>query len=277
MKNVFGIDITNPYAQRTFDGDCFLTRSLSDELSQRLHNVTQMASESADEPAANPWLLGGCIGTGFIGVCAVMGALNALEYEHVGSPVALFIIAVVMFAVCVVIYRFMRRDINRRKKSDTANELRRMRDEAVMLAHKELKIPASAQVIDLLTQMYLVEKNGKIKPAAIGTSYINAAHYCYLSGTSLCIATNYSVYEIPMSSVKDVSLEKKKATFPNWNKEERWGTKAYRKYKISYSEGRYYAKYYRVGICDVKGEFELLIPNYDFERFSLVTGIKASV
>lgn len=278
MKNVFGIDISDPFGQRVFNGDCFRTKRLSDELSGKVHDATELAKTEADEPPANPVMLAFCFGTGLVGAAGLLGAMNALEHEHIGNPLVLFLVAVVMFVACGVIYRFMRKDINSRKSSDTANEYRDMRDRALFLAHSELGIPAGAPRVDILTQMYLVEKNGKIKPSsASGTTHINAAHYIYTYNSNLCIATNYTVFEIPLSSLRSARLEKKKATFPYWTKTERWGSKTYKKYKIGFSEGKYYAKYYSVQIEDEKGEFELLIPNYDFETFSSVTGIRADV
>lgn len=278
MKNVFGIDISDPFGQRVFNGDCFRTKRLSDDLSVKVHNAIELAQTEAEDPPANPVMMAFCIGTGFVGAAGLLGALNALEYEHIGNPLVLFLVAVVMFVICGVIYRFMRKDIESRKDSTIANECRDVRDRAVFLAHQELGIPATAPTIDFLTQMYLVEKNGKIKPSvASGTTHINAAHYIYTQEGNLCIATNYTVFEIPLSSLRTASLQKKKATFPNWTKKERWGTKTYKQYKIGFAEGKYYAKYYAVQIEDSRGSFELLIPNYDFETFSSVTGIRADV
>lgn len=278
MKNFFGIDISDPFGKRSFNGECFRTKRLSEELTVRLQNAKELAKQKTEDPPANPLMLGVCIGTGLVGAAGLLGALNALEYEHIGNPMVLFLVAVVMFVICGVIYRFMRKDIESRKDNNTANEYIEMRDKAVFMAHQELGIPFNVRTIDFLTQMYLVEKNGKIKPSvSSGTTHINAAHYIYTQEGNLCIATNYTVFEIPLSSLRTASLQKKKATFPNWTKKERWGTKTYKPYKIGYAEGKYYAKYYSVQIEDIKGDFELLIPNYDFDTFSSVTGIRADV
>ena len=37
--------------------------------------------------------------------------------------------------------------------------------------------------------------------------------------------------------------------------------------RIEYGNGNYFVYYYKITIQDIKGDFELFIPNYDISRF----------
>lgn len=280
MKNVFGVNVSYSASNGgSYDGACFFTRRVSPQTSQYIDYWRNEAQNFKQSTPMNPLLLGACIAAGFIGVCSLLGAMNALDRDYIGSPLFMLVLAVVLFIACGVIWKIARKEQESRIDRSTEQRIKEQVDAIESVVRKELSIPDSAPLIDILTMPYVLNSKGRVKkPANYASTHIAVPCYCYVSGANLCIATSKYVCEIPLSSVRNARLVKKKASFPEWTKTEKFSSKRYKPFKVTYNvETGYMCKYYTVEICDVSGEYELHIPSYDFEAFGSVTGISSEV
>lgn len=122
--------------------------------------------------------------------------------------------------------------------------------------------------MNVLAERYVI-KDGKPKRKDIGlTQYVNLSMFAYINGDQLCLDDASSVWEIPLSSIRSIELVKKRVSFPDWTKPEPYDSKSYKPYKITTNQfGHYFARYYCVEISDIRGDFYLLIPEYDGNTF----------
>ena len=82
------------------------------------------------------------------------------------------------------------------------------------------------------------------------------------------MADIHNVWEIPLTSFRSVKLEKKRTSIPGWIKPESYKSGQYKMYKIKEDNFHYiHCRYYRAEVGDERGEFFLLVPEYDGELF----------
>lgn len=149
--------------------------------------------------------------------------------------------------------------------------LERAADETVKAAERQLEIPPQAKKIDFLNEVVIRKKNGKEKPLANQFGkYTNYEEYVYVRNGNLCLSDLYTEYSVPLASLKKIRAIRKSASFSPWNKEESPRSPRYRSYRLrTNAYGVIYCKpCYSVWIEDERGEFELLLPNYELESFN---------
>ena len=96
--------------------------------------------------------------------------------------------------------------------------------------------------------------------------FLNLPFFVYEEQGSLCIADAEQVWKIPLVSFRRIYQEKKRTSLPAWIKKESYLSEKYKKYKIKKNDlGLVLCHYYRVEIQDERGDFYLLIPNYEAE------------
>ncbi len=142
-------------------------------------------------------------------------------------------------------------------------------------AQKELGLPDSAIEIDVLAERFVM-KDGEPQHKRYDplNEYYNYSCDAYVQDGSLFLAYGAELWKIPLASLRAVKRLKHRASFGDWNKDAPYNAKMYKRYKITVNEfGTYYAHCYQVEIADSKGEFYLLIPDYDMDAFSELTGL----
>lgn len=183
-------------------------------------------------------------------LAGILKADVSLSKAYENAPV-LIIAAPVLLVTFIAFKAF---ELYRRKIVNESVELAEHitnTEELFSLAKNELGIPENNVEIDVLFTRYVI-KNGK---------------------------DMYERLVIPLSSLGKASLSNKlreRASFSNWNKSEAYNSDTYKKYKITLNDqGSYFCGFYTVEIRDTKGDFCLLIPSYDFENFSALTGVRS--
>ncbi len=138
-----------------------------------------------------------------------------------------------------------------------------------------LGVPEDAREMDVLGERYVL-KDGKPRHKDAGlTQYLNFSMAAFVHNSSLCLADTVQRWEIPLSSLRSMTLVKKRVSFPEWHKDEPFNSKKYKPYKItSNSYGHFFSYYYRIEIRDIRGDFCLLIPHFDGEVFTELTHIR---
>ena len=148
-------------------------------------------------------------------------------------------------------------------------------DKLTLQAKQELHIPENALDMDLLMCAYKM-KGDELKRVDWGlTSHLNQEFFVWTEKNMFCLGLLDKVWEIPLDSFQSATLSKEKASFTQWHKDKPPTDKLYKPYKITVNNYEHiFCKYYIVKIEDVRGEFVLLVPVFEWDIFSELTGVK---
>ncbi len=135
-----------------------------------------------------------------------------------------------------------------------------MRSRLDCASRQELGIPENAADMDIIRVFYQIKK-GREKIL----ENENLSIYAYCQDGSLCLADNTQVFKISFSSIQKVVWVKKRLVLPEWNKEESYNSKTYKPYHIRKNDAEQYTirGYYSLRILEERGEFEVMVPEYD--------------
>ena len=269
MTNFFGTNITDNKRNTGIDGDIFITRTITEEQSLEIEQ-SLMEQAGFEKKRELPLLLEIVKTICFVFWLLVLGGMISAGDGEPGfaqgyrNAPLLFWIGLLCFLVWLTL--FCTEKVRRKKAVnsaafehhiETVNALKQK-------VERSLEIPQDAYEVDVFLERYIL-KNGEPKHRDFGlVAYLNLPMSAFVRGGNLCLANMERVWEIPLSSFRSVTLEKKRPNFPYWNKSEPIHSEKYKPYKIARNQpGQYFARYYRVEIADPKGEFYLLIPEYD--------------
>ncbi|MDE5763850.1 MAG: hypothetical protein K2I00_02665 [Ruminococcus sp.] len=277
MKNLFGVNVSDSENSSGFDGEIFITDTLPQYIEKKLDDSFEQR-EQFEKKASLPVLLSVIKTISFFcAVCITIGILKSdvsFSEGYRNAP-ALFWAAPICWIIFFTLKIF---GYFRVKKTAESEDFVSHMESTVNAFHEAgeyLKIPENSPEIDVLMFQY-TEKDGKIKHKNSSVcSHFNQSVSVYVKNDSLCMSDVRIVMKIPLSSLKNARIQKKKASFPNWNKELPFNSPEYKKYKItSNNQDIYYSQYYSVSIQDIKGEFEFFVPAYDIDTLKNLTGIE---
>lgn len=280
MKNLFGVDITDNEGNLYQDGEIFITKRITPDLEIRFDKASEQ--DTGFEKSANfpLWLTIikyiFIIGAVSFTLGIFQGDINFAE-GYKNAPWVYWTTPVLWIASIVLIV-FERSNAKKIYSSQDFSEHVENFISIIQEAEQYLEIPENAFEIDALLFRY-IKKDGEIKRKDFQFfSHINFSHKAYVKDDNLCLSNLRYVMEIPLQSVKSIHMEKKKASFPNWNKSQPFNSNEYKQFKVTFNnQGTYFAKYYSVQIQDIKGEFEFYVPNYDIDKICSLTGINIDV
>ncbi len=142
-----------------------------------------------------------------------------------------------------------------------------------------LGIPADAAVVDVLAAVYTVGKNGHRhyteKTMTGALRYHNLPTPIFADTEALYLSDFTRLFRIPLSSICSVTTANRRVVLQNWNKENSPHAKAYRAFGLRQA---FHLKAYccQVEIHDPRGEYCLLIPNYDLPTFLKTANLERS-
>lgn len=277
MRNVFGINVTNDKDNTEFDGVCFNAREVSALIRGELDSAFETNNEFVKKASLPLWLDIIKLIFMFFAIILTLGELKAdVSLKESWNNAPYLIIGCIISWICflaILIYekKKQKKIVQSEEFEDNTIDL----NEISVKAMEDLGIPTDAKSIDVISDKYKL-KDDNIKQVNYHPfySHMNLDCFIFASNGMLCLADSYNVYEIPLASITSIEESKKRAMFPCWNKDEDYNSKKYKKYKITMNnQGTYFASYFKVIINDIRGEFMLLIPNYDQPLFSEITGI----
>lgn len=272
--NFFGVDVTKGGSSHAFAGAEFTLRSASPEQEQALSEL-ESEREALEQKSTLPapfglakfliWLVWVIL---FCGI--IQGGDFAGGYRRVP---ALYWLCGICFVIWLLLFLWEKRRQKRTAGSAESDAYTERGESLLQNAQETLGIPADAVSIDVLGEHYTVKKDGSLHHKSIGLAeYLNADLWAFVCDGNLYLADISTVWEIPLTSLRSITREKKRYNFPNWNKAEAYHSAKYKPYQITTNQfGQYFARCYRVEIADVRGEFYLLIPEYDGEAFMALT------
>lgn len=274
-----GMDITEGAEHGKPAGEAFIVRHMDDEQLAKLDQYREKYAETEQKASLPPllsllksvcwlgWVLPGC---------AIIGDGDfAAGYRRVPW---LYWLCAGCFAVWLVLFIAKKRLQSRVAESPETKALSAEADRFLAEAKAALLIPENAMDLDVLGERFIM-KNGEPKHKSFDgfSDYLNLDLFAYAEGGNLVLASTEAVWEIPLTALRGAERTKK-LSFAGWNKQKPYDHKDYRKYKIVLNQfGMYFARCYNVKISDIRGEYFLLIPEYDAEAFFEMTGLHPDI
>ena len=148
-------------------------------------------------------------------------------------------------------------------------------NELVGEAKEELKIPADATEIDVLSYMYKEKKGVKKHVGAMMYNYIAAPMWYYAEGQDLCLATCREVFRFPARTLLRIEKRGGKVTIPFFTKDEDPKSERYAPYRLSVNSLGFVSMkecYALIVDGEEEGELEILIPPYDISPIASLLG-----
>lgn len=137
---------------------------------------------------------------------------------------------------------------------------------------ESLHVPENCADIDVFSRPYKM-KNGKEKQYSHFFAYFNLSFWVFKEDDLLCFACAEGVYGIPVSSITEIVLNKKTVSVPQWNKDEPIKNEKYKPYVKTNNNGMYFIKkHYSIRFMRRGEEWEILIPAYDIDVITELTG-----
>ncbi len=275
MLNFYGVNVTKGQEREGFAGDVFLTNVLTAEQEAELDAYLQ-ATESLENRARLPLPLRIVKGVSWviwiILLICIFGADVSFAQSYQNAP-GFYWAGGICFVVWLTLYLLERRRMKQVASDPTTEAHFKNAETVAKTAMQILEIPDDAESMDVLADCYTL-KDGVAKHKDCGlTQYQNFDQFVYVQHGCLCFSNLRQVWEIPLSSFRSMHLEKKRISFPEWHKQEGTNSDKYKPYKITPSQNGFFCKYYRIEISDVKGNFFLLLPEFEGELFSKLTHI----
>ncbi len=276
MTNLFGWNMTKGQNVGNVDGAVFLTRTLSDEQNAALDSF-QNSNEDFVKKSKLPLPLrivqGICLFGWWIILIGILKADVSFAEGYRNAP-GLYWALPICFVLWLVLFMLGKYCQKQLAQDDALKEHFENAESLTQMARNALGIPEDAQNIDVLAERYVL-KDGEIKHKDFNmTNFLNLDLFIFYEDGNLCLADLRQRLDIPLRSLHTMRLEKKKKSFPEWHKSEPSNAPKYKPFKIAVNQyGHVFSRYYRVDISDVKGEFYLLIPEYDGDVFTEVTHI----
>lgn len=266
MKNLFGINNKETNFQK------FVVRSVSDTSNAKIDELSKKAKIIENKELGPSWLKlvsTMCIGFGIIGIFGIIFAKDGFK-EALKTRGYIFVIAIILFIVGVALtiyYGLKSKKIQSNKNFKTfLNEQELLKKEI----QDELKIPKDSTEIDVLFTKVKENKEGKEITKSMGLfSHLNGQVFLYIEDDKVYFADLAAVIELPLDSFKSVTKINKTVVIPQWNKDVPYNNEKYKKFNIRQNGyGMLYVKpYYSIKLVVNDEEYEILIPNYDIDKF----------
>ena len=277
MTNFFGYNITDNKANTNIDGEIFATNTIPAEQNAEIKQFLEKEEDfekKRDLPLSLDIIKSICF---IVWITVLTGLISARSFaEGYRNAPVLSWIGLMCFIVWLPLFCVGKARRNRTEKADVEQHIEKF-DDLLHKVKQSFGVPQDADCIDVFAEYYII-KNGKPKHKSCGmVDFINLQMFAFVRGGNLCLANMEQLWEIPLSSFRSITLAKKITSLPYWNKSEPINSEKYKPYKIKRNQlGQYFVRYYRIEIVDLKGEFYLLIPEYDGEIFMKLTKLSAN-
>lgn len=265
MKNLFGLDLlTEEYLGKEFivrKTDCKLT-----EYQEKLILQTEKIENRKRFPF---WL------TVLEYICAFAAILMifiiVMDIDEYGVSkifaVSLWKFAVALSAAAAWLAIFIASQIYGRtaEKAPAFRDVYKVIEEEVYdKSYEKLSIPASAEVIDIISDSENAENSKKLKKRSL---CFTVEVRIFTENGNLCLSDLESVMAIPLNEIAGVESSYKTVRVGNWTKKEEYNAERFKKYGIRKSRaGEYFIRgSYSVRVNHAGEEWEFSVPCYDGE------------
>lgn len=277
MKNVFGMNVRAEV--REFDGAPLIVRRVEGGLVKKQQELSKDIDAQEKLSRLPNWVTilaliaatAGviCLGA-FFKAAAELGFGEAFAR---GSWAVYAGVPLIVVGIAVYVWAKVRKA---RTEASSAHTYVEERARKVSGESREaLGIPEDAAHVDVFGLSYVL-KGGRQKPVSTlaGRPYVNVGIYAFREGDDLCLADDTFVMKIPLHGISRIVGVEKRLGAMGWNKEVAPNKGKYKKYKIRVDQfgNLFYKPYYRMQLTAEGEEFEVLIPPYEIEHFTRLTG-----
>ena len=275
MKNLFSINKTDNPDATGFDGNPYLSKTVSEEVDAKLKGAFSIVEEQTapreqteeekalSKKANRYWLvcfgcLAGAIALFFADAKA--GIYGSLSFLH-AIDLALLVTSLV--------FNFKAKRINRRINESQGESLKvdfseasQRLEAAAAEAARELGVPATALTVDVFPYHYKMKGDTVLRVGKEG-KFDNLAVSVFVEDEKLCLATARELFAVPLAQVKGFREYDQDFEIDIWLKPEEHDSDRYKEFGIRKSGflGRKGHGYFGLRIG---GDFEVLIPCYDW-------------
>lgn len=266
MKNLFGICFVKVKGgeECLIDSAPFATASLSEQQQRLLQEGFEEIDSLQKKGHLPVWLqiVKVIAGTGIF-LCALDFVSRLLEVgfqqtiDELWVMLLFALLLLIIYLPLMVLQRKCRREL---AKTLEDSFLMERAESLYKSSRQQLGIPDDAQEVDVISTAYQL-KNGREK--TLYTQNISVS--MYHQSECLCFSDIVQIYSIPLSSIQKVVWVKKRLLLPEWNKEETYNSQTYKPYRIKKNNVEQYIirGYYSLRISEVRGVFEVMVPEYD--------------
>lgn len=277
IVNLFGYDVTEDAAHSNTIADTFLIRQIDAQKQTEWENFAQnyaQLEQNMELPLPAKILQFICtMGLAITGTGILSSDNQAESYRRIPW---IYWLCGVFLVCCIVLYIWRKTREKHAVGSPEHDTLNTQAETLLQQTRQALGIPDDALELDVLAEKF-IRKDGKPKHKSLDgfNDYQNLDLYVYVQNGTLYLADVECVWAIPCTSLRSMERIKQRCSFPKWNKQEPPDSKTYKRFKITTNQfGTLFAHCYRVEIADAKGDFYLLIPDYDAESFTALTGLR---
>lgn len=275
MKNLFSINKTDNPDATGFDGNPYLSKTVSEEVRAKLKGAfsiveeqtaprEQTEEEKALSKKANRYWLAcfGCL-AGAIALFfadAKAGIYGSLSFLH-AIDLALLVTSIV--------FNFKAKRINRRINESQGESLKmdfteasQRLEAAAAEAAAELGVPATALTVDVFPYHYKMKGDTILRVGKEG-KFDNLAVSVFVEDEKLCLATAQELFAVPLARVKGFREYDEDFEIDIWLKPEEHDSDRYKEFGIRKSGflSRKGHGYFGLRIGE---DYEVLIPCYDW-------------
>lgn len=264
MKNLFGFQLQEGQGECILDGMPFQSAKVSMQQEQLLDRAAEELEDFEKKATLHPVLqfimqisfyIGGLCLLSFLVDIWKLSFQQALEDKWF-----VLLAAVILGGIYLALYLKQRQKNREAMKTAGETMLEERAQRLEDASRQELGIPESAVHIDVIQTSYELEDG---REEVYNSENLSLFAYC--QEDSLCFSNLVWVFKIPFSSMQKVVWVKEQQHFYQWNKEEPYNSKTYKPYRIKKNNAEQYIirGYYSLRISEARGEFEVMVPEYD--------------
>ncbi len=275
MKNVFAIEHTkNDEDFREYDGACFISDQVSDEIQAEYDKVLENTQKSMKHLGISlirivpKYLL---LGIGLIFIAELVSSMfdtGITLSESLRENLWLYVIAIACLAASGILFIV---DKISAKKYESSKEFKDYLDHAEQTAQvsmRALGIPEDSDSAEVLSFVYKIKKDKTV--SASSYDFMPLDMFIFTDEEHLYLSDSCTLFAFKRSNILRIEKVNKKATMALWLKDEELRSAEYKPYKMSETnDGNITIKnYYSLQLTtdSDEGVFEILFPPYEIDR-----------
>ncbi|MBO4501049.1 MAG: hypothetical protein J5760_02305 [Clostridia bacterium] len=280
MKYFFGMDTTEDKNNEIYDGERFVSASISEELNAKTERAAGLA-EKADKLCAvspAPRKMAQAFAT-FAVIWSILLIISLVRGDADFSSWPM-IITVAMVALSAVASFFLFRRAARQLKQ-TPEQAAAIKEANEAFAQvtagsaRELGVPEDCATVDVLCFVYTV-KDGVPEPYSMFRMalFMNYPRKMFLKDGYLCISDIRKLYKIPADSLGAFETVAAKTGLTFWNKDVSYRSAEYAPYGIRRGGNGIFTmdSYVQIKATVENEEYALLFPSYEKEAVERILG-----
>ena len=267
MKNVFGINAEKENLK--IEGYLFVERRLDGDLSKAQDRHQQKLDEY--QKKARPKVLETLKNVCFYAFLLCLFLVVRFFINEDKNEVAIIVTACIgvlllLSSLLIIIYikSVYKKIVESEDFKKTIEESKEIYEKSI----KELKIPDTAQEMDVLLFMYR-EKDGVKKSVSPFFEFLNFNCHIFSEDDKVMIADTESVLAFYNNSFKSIEKIERKISVSGWNKEFGINEGKFKDYKLKVKNGVIFMPYYYAVKLEYQFEkYEFFIPPYEFDTIT---------